>query len=324
MNYQVFTTSKIQDRILNNKQDERQYRVLDCIGKGECAKIYQVVDQESSNDQLVAKISSNEAELRNEIKTMTRIQNKLKDNTSIIPKVLSYGAYRLKYVDEDTGKKVDKMEFYYIMPYMGSCTLEDVLAKFQGKLSTQSILRLAIKIIEVIRFVHKAGYVYNDLKPDNIMIKNFDESQTFDMFENAELSLIDFGFCSKYIETVQRKDGSKKFVHIDEKDTEDFKSNMFFASLNTLNFKSQSRRDDLIMLSYILMSISNGGEIKGVNQQSVDHNMRKYQLDETSAVLHTLKDCKGALSDKDLCIATCKHYSSFIRSIFSCKFDEKP
>ena len=125
----------------------------------------------------------------------------MKEGNSCIPKVISYGAFRLKYTD-DSGKKVDRMEFYYIMPYLGSKTLEDVLVEHQDKLNTRSIIRLAIKIIELLRHVHKAGYIYNDLKPDNIMIKNLHISNESELFENAELSLIDFGFCSKYIETL--------------------------------------------------------------------------------------------------------------------------
>ena len=47
------------------------------VGKGECASIYKVIESKSKNDQLVAKISRNESELRSEIKTLSRIGNKL-------------------------------------------------------------------------------------------------------------------------------------------------------------------------------------------------------------------------------------------------------
>ena len=43
-----------------------------------------------------------------------------------------------------------------------------------------------------------------------------------------------------------------------------FKGNMAFASLNQLEFKTPSRRDDMISLCYLLSFLLNNGKFKGI------------------------------------------------------------
>ena len=58
---------------------------------------------------------------------------------------------------------------------------------------------------------------------------------------------MDFGFAQKFLKIVD-----KKVIHIDEEDVENIHVNILNASLNIMNFKTPSRRDDLIMLCYLI------------------------------------------------------------------------
>ena len=57
-----------------------------------------------------------------------------------------------------------------------------------------------IKLVDCLKCVHEAGYVYNDLKQDNIMIELGDK-------DDFEVRLVDFGLVTKY-----KKNG----VHIND------------------------------------------------------------------------------------------------------------
>ena len=89
--------------------------------------------------------------------------------------------------------------------------------------------------------LHSVGFVYNDLKNDNICIGNHNE-------QNPKLlKLIDFGLCTKFLDS----NGN----HIKMKNV-NFKGNVMFGSLHAMNFNTSSRRDDLISLFYYLVYLS--------------------------------------------------------------------
>ena len=95
-------------------------------------------------------------------------------------------------------EKISETEQIYIMSHLGA-NLSDTFDFFK-KFSFKTIIQIGIALLDIIQTFHKSGYVYNDLKPENICIGNFENDE-----ENYILKLIDFGLCSKYI-----KDG----VHI--------------------------------------------------------------------------------------------------------------
>ena len=66
----------------------------------------------------------------------------------------------------------------------------------------------------------------------------------------SDLRLIDFGLCTDY------KDGSGQ--HIKESASGSFTGNFAFASSDQMHFKTTSRRDDLISLSYLLVHLVDG------------------------------------------------------------------
>lgn len=75
--------------------------------------------------------------------------------------------------------------------------------------------------------VHKAGFVYNDLKLDNLMVgfcqKLPEKYVDDDAFLNSDINLIDFGFSTPYVNLKTLELLPKKIVS-------NFRGNMVFAS----------------------------------------------------------------------------------------------
>ena len=90
--------------------------------------------------------------------------------------------------------------------------------------------------------MHKAGYVHCDLKPDNILIGQNEDSNM--------IYLIDFGLSHCYLD----EDGD----HLDPPDKICFKGSISYCSLNLLNKQHPTRRDDLESLVYVVLFLING------------------------------------------------------------------
>ena len=114
-------------------------------------------------------------------------------------------------------------------------------------LTVENILEIGYHVIDALESLHSIGYVHNDIKPDNIM---FNPQLIDNQVHLRNIKLIDFGFATKYIE-------SKTGSHIAKKELSEFRGNIEFSSLNHMNFESQSRRDDLISLFYLLICVLN-------------------------------------------------------------------
>ena len=69
-------------------------------------------------------------------------------------------------------------------------TLENLLDKVEDIRKLDFIFDVSRQLINCLQVVHKAGYVYNDLKPDNVMI-------SFDANSQMKVSLIDYNLATK-------------------------------------------------------------------------------------------------------------------------------
>lgn len=71
---------------------------------------------------------------------------------------------------------------------------------------------IGYEITEKLEYLHKIGYIYRDIKPENIVIGNFSEY--------SNLFLIDFGLAKRYknLKNIHIKELMKKkligFIHI--------------------------------------------------------------------------------------------------------------
>ena len=160
---------------------------------------------------------------------------------------------------------------YYIMPRYGP-NLHSLFAKAQHKMTKDSALKIGLKVLRHFEKIHRAGFIYNDLKLDNVLV-NFDfDSASFsksfnkDKFDDIDVNLIDFGFLSRYRD-------EKTGEHICEGLVEFFRGNFMFSSHAAMKFKKTSRRDDLISLLYLIVFMMKKGQINGLKPANEIYEM---------------------------------------------------
>ena len=104
------------------------------------------------------KITLDHTEFAKEIKTMKRV-SKYSNGRYCCPQVISYGM---------AIHKCDLMA-WVLMPRYGH-NLEYITHKMSYKLSKTTILDIGTAMLMNLETVHKAGYVFNDLKLENLMV----------------------------------------------------------------------------------------------------------------------------------------------------------
>lgn len=108
-------------------------------------------------------------------------------------------------------------------------------------LSSTSVYKVIIQLIDRIRVIHSLGFVHNDIKLDNILIGHTDSSL---------IHLIDFGLSVSYLQ----EDGR---THVEKYNEEKFSGNILFASLNSCRGNNKSRRDDMESIIYVMLYLLN-------------------------------------------------------------------
>ena len=115
------------------------------------------------------------------------------------------------------------------MPRYGT-NLLNLFKKKEAKFTAESIYSLGIQLVNVLEKIHDAGYVYNDLKLDNLMLdygKNVDKfnNSDDDIFATNNVNVIDMGFATRYMDEQNKE-------HVTKSMLDEFRGNILFSSLN--------------------------------------------------------------------------------------------
>jgi serine/threonine protein kinase len=154
-------------------------------------------------------------------------------------------------------------------------TLQDIMDRRCSLFSLKTVVQIAIQLTTLLERFHSLGLVYNDLKPDNICVGNYDSKEQ--VTNQHAIFLIDYGLASRY--RVKGSNSSKP-AHVRQK-TEGFKGNYAYASQNALNLQTTSRRDDILSLLFLVYYMLTGDVFgKPVLASRVAILRTRYQYDE--------------------------------------------
>ena len=130
-----------------------------------------------------------------------------------------------------------------VMELMGK-SLEDIFESFiVKKMSTRCVCNIGYQMIELLEYIHNKHVIHRDIKPDNFVI-GLNEKRKY-------IYILDFGLSKKYR-------SSKTLKHYQIVKSKNLTGTARYASINALNGLTQSRRDDLEAVGYVLMYFLRG------------------------------------------------------------------
>ena len=206
--------------ILIGKKVFNKYKIIRKLGQGSFGSIYE--SQSTYSNKLYAikleDMKQDQYILENESILLSYL------NFPFIPKIKSFGysGSFIILVMELLGKSLDKI--FNELP--------------KRKMSIRCVCNIAYQLITIFEVIHNCNIIHRDIKPANIAIGRDEKSKY--------IYLLDFGLSKKY-----RSSKTKK--HFPFVKNKKLIGNARYSSINALNGGTQSRRDDLESLGYLLI-----------------------------------------------------------------------
>ena len=117
--------------------------------------------------------------------------------------------------------------------------VDQIFAKCGKRFHIMTVLTLAIRIIDILEYIHAQGYVHADIKGSNLMIG-------YKTDRKDKVFLVDYGLACRFI-----TDGNHKEYKEDPKRKHD--GTIEFTSLDAHQGVAPSRRTDLEILGYVML-----------------------------------------------------------------------
>ncbi|WP_427339294.1 protein kinase domain-containing protein [Caloranaerobacter sp. DY30410] len=136
---------------IEGKWYKNKYTVLEKIGQGGVGTVYKVVDYKGYIKAL--KISEDIMSLTREFEILQKLPS-----SNNIPKVYEIDDWVYK----------NKRYYYIVMEYIEGNNLKEIINK--DKLSIKDILGISLILSELINKLYQLGYIYGDLKLENIIV----------------------------------------------------------------------------------------------------------------------------------------------------------
>lgn len=259
----------------------KNYKILNYINSGSFGNVYEVIHKKSKNlFALKIPIISDEKDGQKMLIDESKIYKHLSDPSKGIPnmKLITY-----------EGKKI------MVMDLLGP-SIDALFNKQKKQFSLQTIIKLTISMIEILKYIHDKGYIHRDLKPDNFTIGKDSKNNIF---------CIDFGLAKKYV--------NKSGTHIEFAKSRKFCGTAKYASIAAHEHVEQSRKDDLESLIYMLIYLYKGklpwSNIKNHDKKKKYKKIYKEKLSYTA---------------EELCEKMPREYTIFLNYIKTMEFNEKP
>lgn len=239
-----------------------RFRVQALLGSGGFGDVYRGIQESTKLPVAIKleKITSRASFLFHEARVMQEIQKQPHDG----PPPLAL----LKYFGQEGNYRM------LIMNLMGP-SLEDIHEK-RRRFSLKTTLMLGIQMLHRLEFVHECGYVHRDLKPDNFLLGLGEHKN--------RIFLIDFGLSSRY----RASDGS----HREMQEGKNFIGTARYASARTHEGYSQSRRDDIEQLVYVMIYLYRG-RLPWTGLQIQNRDEKEHKIGCMKHTLSYTEICRG-------------------------------
>ncbi|KAK8794839.1 hypothetical protein WA158_001819 [Blastocystis sp. Blastoise] len=217
------------------------------VGHGSFGTVYQGIDSSYKISEyllLVHEINDHDTKWAMKLAPIKGSGSTKKNKNSTASTSLSLESmlYRLYIKNSHQGfAKIPSKPFYgeiigykwLVMEYL-PYTLLDLIEK-QTQFTVTDVCKAGIQLLETIHFLHKKGYVYRDMKPENIMIREDPKEK--------QLVLVDLGCVLKYRTANEFEDPHK------------FNGNYAYCSISMHNNIRCTPLDDLIGIAYLLYQL---------------------------------------------------------------------
>lgn len=147
------------------KWNKNIYIVEGLVGVGGVGKVYKVYDIKN-REYYALKISTDLHSITKESNMLDRF-----NDLDCIPKVIDIDDYEI----------MGETYYFIVLEYINGETLKEYIRKH--RINIKKLLGIIIVVGEMISKFHKKGYVFGDLKPENIMIDKV----------NKKIKIIDLG-----------------------------------------------------------------------------------------------------------------------------------
>lgn len=169
--------------VITGKWRKSRFIVRRVLGKGANGVVY-LVQKEGSRDPYALKMGFDTLDLQSEINVLMSLQSKRK--TSESPK----GGPRMPYLLEvDDFKGPDGDIPFYVMRYIRGTSLHH----FIRKRGHEWIGLTGLRLLEKLNGLHRFGFIFGDLKPENVMVSDV-----------GRVELIDYGGVSSIGRSVKQ------------------------------------------------------------------------------------------------------------------------
>ena len=185
-----------------------------------------------------------------------------------------------------------------VMELMGK-SLEDIFEEFPyKKFSTRCVCNIGFQMVEILEFIHNKHIIHRDIKPDNFVV-GLNEKRKY-------VYILDFGLSKKYR-------SSKTLKHYPVIKSKNLTGTARYASINALNGLTQSRRDDLEAVGYVLLYFLRGRlPWQGIPVRNKEERYRK------------IMEKKIATSAEDLCKGFPRQFTDYIKYTRSLAYEQEP
>ncbi|CEM23755.1 unnamed protein product [Vitrella brassicaformis CCMP3155] len=213
----------------------QRFMVLEVIGSGSFSTVYRGFDT-VTKDEVAIKMEPKSIKIPLLAHESRVYRNLATSDAPIaaVPRVYWYG--------EEGEYSVLVLE--RLGPSLDHLLMHLTMRQGRQAMSLKTVLMIADQVLEALRCVHRNGYVYRDIKPENCLIGMRGQAH--------RVYIVDYGLAKRYV------DVCRMGQHVPMREGKKLVGTAIFASLNNHMGRECSRRDDVESLGFMLTYLAMG------------------------------------------------------------------